>query len=131
MPDKYFNWTEMKIHLVAAFSLICTIYADAQTYTNPVIHSDYSDPDVCRTGNDFYMTSSSFNCFPGLQILHSTDLVHWNLIGAALTGYPGRNWDEDAVWTGLKPGEKPLPVPDTTMENITSIAEIRTEGYSW
>lgn len=119
MPDKYFNWTEMKIHLVAAFSLICTIYADAQTYTNPVIHSDYSDPDVCRTGNDFYMTSSSFNCFPGLQILHSTDLVHWNLIGAALTGYPGRNWDEDAVWTGLKPGEKPLPVPDANSWSTT------------
>ena len=84
MPDEYFKWTEMKIHLVAVFSLICTIYADAQTYTNPVIHSDYSDPDVCRTGNDFYMTSSSFNCFPGLQILHSTDLVNWQIVGAAL-----------------------------------------------
>ena len=53
-------------------------------YRNPVIDADYSDPDVCRVGNDFYMTSSSFANFPGLQILHSTDLVNWKLIGAAL-----------------------------------------------
>ena len=58
-------------------------------YKNPVINADYSDPDVCRVGNDFYMTSSSFACFPGLQILHSTDLVNWKIIGAALTDdYP-------------------------------------------
>lgn len=54
------------------------------TYRNPVIDADYSDPDVCRVGNDYYMTSSSFANFPGLQILHSTDLVNWKLIGAAL-----------------------------------------------
>ncbi len=53
-------------------------------YKNPIIDADYSDPDVCRVGNDYYMTSSSFACFPGLQILHSTDLVNWELIGAAL-----------------------------------------------
>ena len=53
-------------------------------YRNPVINADYSDPDVCRVGNDYYMTSSSFACFPGLQILHSTDLVNWKIIGAAL-----------------------------------------------
>ena len=53
-------------------------------YRNPVIDADYSDPDVCRVGNDYYMTSSSFQCFPGLQILHSTDLVNWEIIGAAL-----------------------------------------------
>lgn len=58
-------------------------------YRNPVIDADYSDPDVCRVGNDYYMTSSSFACFPGLQILHSTDLVNWEIIGAALTDdYP-------------------------------------------
>ena len=31
------------------------------TYQNPILHADYSDPDVCRVGDDFYMTSSSFN----------------------------------------------------------------------
>lgn len=53
-------------------------------YKNPIIDADYSDPDVCRVGDDYYMTASSFACFPGLQILHSTDLVNWELIGAAL-----------------------------------------------
>ncbi len=67
----------------------------AQTYyTNPIIHADYSDPDVCRVGKDFYMTSSSFNCIPGLQILHSTDLVHWEIIGAALEDYPVEGWTD-------------------------------------
>ena len=55
------------------------------TYTNPIIHADYSDPDVIRVGDDFYMTASSFNCIPGLPILHSTDLVNWEIIGYALT----------------------------------------------
>lgn len=36
------------------------------TYSNPIIYSDYSDPDVCRVGDDYYMTASSFNCIPGL-----------------------------------------------------------------
>ncbi|MBN2806246.1 MAG: glycoside hydrolase 43 family protein [Prolixibacteraceae bacterium] len=57
---------------------------DDGTYTNPILHSDYSDPDVCRVGNDFYLTASSFNCVPGLPILHSNDLVNWQLIGYAL-----------------------------------------------
>lgn len=35
-------------------------------YKNPVINADYSDPDVCRVGDDYYMTSSSFNCIPAL-----------------------------------------------------------------
>ncbi|GJG66173.1 glycoside hydrolase [Prevotella lacticifex] len=58
-------------------------------YRNPIMDADYSDPDVCRVGNDYYMTSSSFACFPGLQILHSTDLVNWQIVGTALTDdYP-------------------------------------------
>lgn len=55
------------------------------TYTNPVINADYSDPDVCVVGEDYYMTASSFNCVPGLPILHSRDLVNWEIIGHALT----------------------------------------------
>lgn len=56
------------------------------TYTNPVINADYSDPDVCvgRSGEDFYFTASSFNCIPGLPILHSKDLVNWQFIGHAV-----------------------------------------------
>lgn len=51
------------------------------TYTNPVINADYSDPDVIAVGDDYYMTASSFNCIPGLPILHSRDLVNWEIIG--------------------------------------------------
>lgn len=54
------------------------------TYTNPIINSDYSDPDVISVGNKFYMTASSFNCIPGLPILESYDLVNWKLISYAL-----------------------------------------------
>lgn len=56
------------------------------TYKNPVIHADYSDPDICAVGNDFYMTASSFACTPGLPILHSTDLVNWKIVNYALKG---------------------------------------------
>ena len=56
------------------------------TYTNPVINADYSDPDVCvgASGEDFYMTASSFQCTPGLPILHSKDLVNWEIVNYAI-----------------------------------------------
>ena len=50
------------------------------TYKNPVINADYSDPDVCRVGDDYYMTASSFGCSPALPILHSKDLVNWRIV---------------------------------------------------
>lgn len=53
-------------------------------YKNPILHADYSDPDVCRVGDDYYMTASSFASVPGLPILHSRDLVNWKLIGHAI-----------------------------------------------
>lgn len=53
-------------------------------YKNPVLDADYSDPDVCRVGDDYYMTSSSFACIPALQILHSKDMVNWRIIGTAI-----------------------------------------------
>ena len=62
------------------------------TYTNPVINADYSDPDVCVVGEDYYLTASSFQCTPGLPILHSRDLVNWEIIGYALEElYEGDN----------------------------------------
>lgn len=54
------------------------------TFTNPVLPFDYSDPDVIRTGDDYWLTASSFNCVPGLPILHSKDLVHWKIVNYAL-----------------------------------------------
>jgi beta-xylosidase len=56
------------------------------TYTNPVVNADYSDPDVCVApdSEDYYMTASSFQCTPGLPILHSRDLVNWEIINYAI-----------------------------------------------
>jgi beta-xylosidase len=50
------------------------------TYKNPVLFADYSDPDVIRVGDDFFLTSSSFNYVPGLPVLHSKDLVNWKIV---------------------------------------------------
>ena len=80
------------LSLLAAAFVCGGLFAQFR-YQNPVLHADYSDPDVCRVGEDYWMTASSFNCFPGLPILHSRDLVNWELVGAALTEYPGAGWD--------------------------------------
>jgi len=53
-------------------------------FVNPVIHADYSDPDAVRVADDYFMVSSSFSAVPGLPILHSRDLVSWELVNHAL-----------------------------------------------
>ena len=58
------------------------------TYRNPVIDADYSDPDVIRVDDDFYLVASSFNCVPGLPVLRSHDLVNWTIVGHALKRQP-------------------------------------------
>ena len=82
---------------IVSLLLVCSVLAVAQneskvwvsdlgngTYKNPVLYADYSDPDVCRVGTDYYMVASSFACTPGLPVLHSNDLVNWTIIGYAL-----------------------------------------------
>lgn len=54
------------------------------SFQNPILHADYSDPDVIRVGDMFYMTSSSFSNAPGLPLLQSRDMVNWELVGHAL-----------------------------------------------
>ena len=72
------------------------------SYNNPIVYADYSDPDVIRVGDDYYMTSSSFSHFPGLPILHSKDLVNWAIIGHAAHRYPYEAFNEPqhgmAIW---------------------------------
>jgi len=50
------------------------------TYKNPIIKSDCSDPDLIRVGDDFYLVASDFH-FVGIQVMHSKDLVNWEIIG--------------------------------------------------
>lgn len=53
----------------------------AVTYTNPIIPGFYSDPSVCRVGEDYYLVTSTFEYFPGVPVFHSRDLVHWEQVG--------------------------------------------------
>ncbi len=72
------------------------------TYTNPVINADYSDPDVCVVGDDYYLTASSFQCIPGLPVLHSRDLVNWEIIGYAVKELePKEEFDKPSHGNGI------------------------------
>ena len=63
------------------------------TFQNPVLFADYSDPDVIRVGDTYYMTASSFNYIPGLPILISKDLVNWKLVNYALERIEDEKYD--------------------------------------
>ena len=54
------------------------------TFRNPIIAADFSDPDVIRVGEDYYMVASTFEGAPGVPVLHSRDLVNWRIISHAL-----------------------------------------------
>ncbi len=63
-------------------------------YQNPILCADYSDPDIVRVGDDFFMVSSSFNHVPALPILHSTDLVNWTIINHVMDELPLPGYDQ-------------------------------------
>ncbi|MBQ0050858.1 MAG: glycoside hydrolase 43 family protein [Treponema sp.] len=71
-------------------------------YTNPIILCDYSDPDVIRVGDTFFLVASSFNFVPGLPVLASKNLVDWQLIsyGARKIPLPGFEGVQNAhgIW---------------------------------
>ena len=48
--------------------------------SNPVIYGDVPDPDIIRVGNDYYMTSTTMHLLPGVPVMHSTDLVNWEIV---------------------------------------------------
>lgn len=60
----------------------CTWMADNGngTFTNPIFHDEFSDPDMIRVGDDYYLTGTTMHTMPGLPILHSKDLVNWELL---------------------------------------------------
>ncbi|MFY7839894.1 MAG: glycoside hydrolase family 43 protein [Lacibacter sp.] len=74
----------MKRILSAIFFSAVFAIANAQTFNNPILSGFYPDPSICRVGNDYYVTTSTFAYFPGLPIFHSTDLVNWKQIGNAM-----------------------------------------------
>ena len=54
-------------------------------YRNPVHRGFFPDPSIIRVGEDYYKVNSSFQYFPAIPISHSKDLVHWEIIGHAIT----------------------------------------------
>lgn len=68
-------------------ALIFATSVDAAV-TNPLIFADFSDPDVIRRGDTYYMVSSSFNYMPGVPVLKSVDLVNWERIGYVMQNHP-------------------------------------------
>jgi len=68
----------------AGMAVKATTQTLPKTFKNPILSGFHPDPSICRAGDDFYLTNSTFEFFPGLPIYHSRDLVHWEQIGNAL-----------------------------------------------
>ena len=91
------------------------------TYKNPILFADYSDPDVIRVGDIYYMTASSFNYVPGLPILTSKDLVNWELKNYAI---------EKMICRSMQKASGRLR--SVTMKDIfTFTTECRMRAFTW
>ncbi|HEY3413137.1 MAG TPA: glycoside hydrolase 43 family protein [Armatimonadota bacterium] len=54
------------------------------TFTNPLFYDEFSDPDMIRVGDDYYLTGTTMHAMPGLPVLHSRDLVNWKFLSYAV-----------------------------------------------
>lgn len=70
-------------------------------YRNPILYGDYSDPDVIRVGDDYYMIASSFTYVPGIPVLHSKDLIHWETINYVVREIPEERYKEPQQGSGM------------------------------
>ena len=72
------------------------------TFKNPILPGDFSDPDVIRVEDDFYLIASTFQYSPGMAILHSKDMVNWSYVGHCIPDISklgkGMNWTEMAQY---------------------------------
>ena len=76
-----------RLSAIMAIAVAAIFSASAQssdngdgTFTNPVIWADCPDPDVIRVGDDFYFVSTTMHLMPGAPIMHSKDLVNWEIV---------------------------------------------------
>ena len=69
------------------------------TYINPILNADYSDPDVIRVGNKYYMVVSDFH-FLGMQVLESEDMVNWKLLSQVYSRFDFPGWDTNEHYAG-------------------------------
>ena len=75
----------MRKSLLILSAVLCAGNAGAGEYRNPVLPGFHPDPSICRDGSDYYLATSTFEYYPGVPIFHSRDLVHWKLVGHALS----------------------------------------------
>jgi len=97
---KYLNVDLLLIFLISVF-IVPLLAQSGNKYTNPILAGFYPDPSICRVGDNYYLVNSTFAYFPGITIFKSRDLVHWNLIGHALTEPRQLNLDSAGVSRGL------------------------------
>ena len=69
------------------------------TYKNPVLNADYSDPDVIRVDDRYYMVASDFH-FIGMQVLESDDMVNWRLASQIYGRFDLPGWDRNGHYSG-------------------------------
>ena len=76
------------------------------TFTNPLFYDEFSDPDILRVGDDYYLAGTTMHTVPGLVILHSKDLVNWENISYCFDRF---DFDDDAFSRacGLLPSAMP------------------------
>src|SRR5690606_41642730 len=60
------------------------------TYTKPLFYDEFSDPDLIRVGDWFYMTGTPMHAVPGLPLLRSRDLVNWEFVSYSMPTFPDR-----------------------------------------
>lgn len=63
------------------------------TYTNPLFYDEFSDPDIIRVGNDYYLAGTTMHTVPGVVVLHSTDLVNWEFLSYCFDRFDGASPD--------------------------------------
>ncbi len=74
---------------------------DSATFNNPILAGFNPDPSICSVGEDYYLVTSTFAYFPGIPVMHSKDLVHWNQIGAAITRTEQMDMSDQGMSRGL------------------------------
>lgn len=98
----------LKIMLVWLPLLCASVDAFAQlewgnqgngTFINPVLNADYSDPDVIRVGDKYYMIASDFH-FMGMQVLESDDMVNWHIISQVYDRFDYPGWNVNNHYAG-------------------------------
>ena len=74
-----------KLFISLTIMLAATLAYAQETFKNPVVWADMPDPDVIRTGDDFWLVTTTMHLMPGAPIMHSKDLVNWESLKGVAT----------------------------------------------